>query len=175
MELSSDTYLSLPVMGSVLITKFIADVLSPPPLDAMISSSRYLILTHLTQATRKAVIGRTAGEFVDSRLSIIRQEDSLEEIQQILQASSSQMYFPVIAENNICLGGFSRPSAIPGFRPGFDDEFVQVDERFELIKCLRLVRDLGMKRLVITNHRTKAFKGVIERNAIAQILKYRYV
>jgi Voltage gated chloride channel len=174
MELTSDVFLSLPLMGGIVISKVIADKLSPTVLEVMTAAKGYPILAHTTERSRAAVAGRTAGDCADRSVATVKEGATVQAIRETLSVAVSQDYFPVLDSSGRVVGGFGRKSCQlaleSGVWPAFEERDACVDELTPVMRCYRLVRDNGMKRVVVTSHIDKTFIGILARNSLSRIV-----
>ena len=87
-----------------------------------------------------------------------------------MDTAPSQGYFPVLDILDKVVGGFCRKSAESGETDVVQEKVVCVDEKTSLMRCFRLVRDNGMKWLVVISHVEKTFMGMIERSSLHRIV-----
>ena len=163
-EVTSNMFVSIPVMAAVILSKAVADLLSPSVVNIMTASKGYHLLTHVDDKVGMSLRGRTAGDYARPITCVLEGFD-LRLLATVLDSNPEQDYFPIVSVDLRVVAGLTRSVAeaalLAGRLPGSLDKPLVVDERMEIVKCHRLVRDNGMKMLVVVSHYNKVFIGVL--------------
>ena len=169
-EVTSNMFLSIPVMASVIVSKAIADLLSPSIMSIMVSSKGYHLLSHIQNKTVASLRGQRVGDYAKSAACITEGFD-LHRLSTALDSNVDQDYFPIVSVESTVLRGLTRDVAEAAVAAGhlprtYDKPFV-VDERMDVVTCYRLMRSNGIKDIVIVSHYNKVLIGVLDREVLS--------